>query len=111
MQRYQQVFISDITGKWSVFDNENDLGIITSVYYQEHPLSQWTLQHDMNSNNIFINIFKLTENNKREKISFVEKIELTTLNTLTIFFSIPVTGYVEIIFSNPLNGNIPIEIQ
>lgn len=110
MQRYQQIHISNLTGKWAVFDDQNNLGIITAIFEQDIPSNQWTLQHNMNTTNVFINIFKKNQFGKKEKINSIEKIELTNQNIITLFFSDMIVGFVEIIFYTPLN-NMPIEIH
>lgn len=103
MQRFQQINVSDITGKWGVFDNENSLNVIAAIFRQDEESSIWTLQHNMNSDCFIINIFRYIDGIK-EMISGY-RAEITSLNVITIFFSTPFKGEVELLFFDPINGH------
>lgn len=107
MQRFQQIQVSDITGKWAVFDNEEKLGFIGAVFTQTIPATTWTLQHNMETNCFIINLFTINEDGFKEKIADVQKIEVTSLNVITITLSVPMTGIVEIVFFDPIGAPVP----
>lgn len=104
MQRFQQIQVSDITGKWAVFDNEHDLGFIGATFTQDTPSNIWTLQHNMQSNCFLINLFHINSDGRKEKIADVQKIEISSLDIITISFSVPMTGIAEIVFFDPINS-------
>lgn len=106
MQRYQQIYVSDITGKYSIFDNNSNFNIISSIYEQHTPSKQWTILHGMNSNCLLIQIYKI-ENGEKQKIESVGRISLDTLDTITIIFSEEVSGYAEITFFTPVQAIVP----
>lgn len=101
MQRYQQLYMSDITGKFAVFDDQTNSNLTTAIYHKSTPESIWTLRHNMNSDCFIIQIFK-DNNSSIELLDFVQLIKINDMNTVSIYFEENISGYVQMIFFTPV---------
>lgn len=97
MQRYQQIYISDLTGKIGIFNNPTNSSLITAIYEKTIADPVWTIKHNMNSDCFIVQIYTLN-NELLELAEFVDLIKINDSNTISVYFNQPITGKLQIIF-------------
>lgn len=65
-------------------------------HYQPENSAIWTITHNLNTNFIAIDTMKLIGNGVYEKV-LPDQVELTTENSVTVYFLTPVTGRARIV--------------
>lgn len=103
MQRFQQVHVNSETGEWAVFDETESLGIVSKTFKKTTPSNVWVIPHNMNTNCVILDVYEILPNGRKQLIS-VDKIEITSLNTITIRLTDSIIGEVDILFLDPITN-------
>lgn len=101
--RFLQLYFDPITTNWYALSEQNTANISILVSKSEVEMKNWTIFHNRNTNKFIISIFN--ENN--QKILADKVIINDDLNSITIIFSIPIKGMINLLFFDSLSGSTP----
>lgn len=107
MNRYQTIYASKETGRWAVFDQQYDLGILGLVYIQDIPASTWIFRHNLNKLPFLIEFFRFEDDGTRVDYKPADVQIDANIITVQNGSNENITGAIVVLFTNPAEFQLP----